>query len=310
MRALAVGATDDHVSDVLDLVRTTALTSSGFVARGTWVARSATPAPLTLLVVANGSARLTTDGVDHPARLETGDVAVLADRSRWEVRGGDDDEVPLEIPSTRVPLARGLFETGGGADVVVESRVDLNAVGRELLLHVLPPLGHVRASATAATRLRCSLDRLLAETRTERIGSAFAIRQETQLMVLDVLRAYVERIELPSGWLRLLTDERLRPAVKLLHTRPGERWTVDGLARTAAMSRTSFAGHFRSIAGVPPLTYLKKWRMLLAQRALCDSDVLIGPLGARLGYASESAFSTAFKQHAGESPLAYRLRRR
>ena len=54
------------------------------------------------------------------------------------------------------------------------------------------------------------------------------------------------------------------------------------------MSRTSFAEQFRSVAGVPPLTYLHRWRMLLAQRALRDGDTRVGPLAFQLGYASEA----------------------
>jgi AraC-like DNA-binding protein len=76
------------------------------------------------------------------------------------------------------------------------------------------------------------------------------------------------------------------------------------------MSRTSFAERFRSVAGQPPLTYLNRWRMLLAQRALRDEHVRIRSLAAELGYASESAFSTAFKREVGESPLRYRNRAR
>jgi hypothetical protein len=49
-------------------------------------------------------------------------------------------------------------------------------------------------------------------------------------------------------------------------------------------------------------------RMLLAQRALRDGDVRVGSLAASLGYASEGAFSTAFKREVGESPLRYRNR--
>jgi AraC-like DNA-binding protein len=74
------------------------------------------------------------------------------------------------------------------------------------------------------------------------------------------------------------------------------------------MSRTSFAERFRDVAGVPPLAYLNRWRMLLARRALRHGDARVGALAAELGYASESAFSTAFKREVGESPLRYRSR--
>ena len=140
------------------------------------------------------------------------------------------------------------------------------------------------------------------------MGSSFAIRQYGQLLVLDVLRAYVDQAELPPGWLRVLTDERLRPAVTLMHREPGRAWRLDELAHASAMSRTSFAERFRSVAGVPPLTYLNGWRMKLAQRALRDGDARVGALAAELGYSSESAFSNAFKRDVGMSPLRYRSR--
>ena len=59
---------------------------------------------------------------------------------------------------------------------------------------------------------------------------------------------------------------------------------------------------------MPPLSYLNRWRMMLAQRALRDSDTRLAPLASELGYAPESAFSTAFKREVGESPLRYRIR--
>lgn len=72
------------------------------------------------------------------------------------------------------------------------------------------------------------------------------------------------------------------------------------------MSRTTFALHFRTIAGVAPLTYLTQWRMHLAERALREEKTAIASIALRLGYGSESAFSNAFKRIAGQSPKAFR----
>lgn len=186
--------------------------------------------------------------------------------------------------------------------------MDLNPAGRALLLQALPRMAHVRASAAGATNLRGSLERLFDEVAGNRIGAAFAVGQYSQLVLLEVLRAYIDQAELPAGWLRLVTDERLRPALSLMHTEPGKPWGLDELARAAAMSRTSFAERFRAMAGMPPLTYLNRWRMLLAQRSLRDGDVRVGSLASELGYSSESAFSNAFKREVGVSPLRYRHR--
>jgi len=168
---------------------------------------------------------------------------------------------------------------------------------------------HVRGTGEDAPQLHELIERLHDEVTEDRIGAGFAINQHSQLLVLAVLRAYIAQAdELAAGWLRVLADERLRPAVRLMHAEPGKPWRLDELARAAAMSRTSFAERFRAVAGVPPLTYLNRWRMLLAQRALRDGDTRVGPLAVELGYTSESAFSNAFKREVGVSPLRYRSR--
>jgi hypothetical protein len=54
------------------------------------------------------------------------------------------------------------------------------------------------------------------EVTGNRLGSAFAIRQYGQLLLLEVLRAYVHQAELPPGWLRALNDEQVRPALTVV----------------------------------------------------------------------------------------------
>lgn len=89
--------------------------------------------------------------------------------------------------------------------------------------------------------------------------------------------------DVPPGWLKVLTDERLRPVL---------------------------AERFRDAAGTPPLAYLTTWRMLLAQRELRSGEARVRSLALQLGCSSESAFSTASKREVGESPLHHRSRAR
>ncbi|OZM72721.1 AraC family transcriptional regulator [Amycolatopsis antarctica] len=299
----------DHLSEVFDLVDVRGLLSGGFAVRGPWVSRAAIDTPLKFLAMVSGRARLTTDGAAEPVELEPGDVAILNKRSWLCVEGGTGEGPRREItPEADFPFADLAGADRGTGDILIGGRIDLNPAGDALLLRSLPPLAHVRASAASANNLRGSLYRLFDEVTGNRMGSAFAIRQHCQLLLLEVLRAHIDQAELPPGWLRALTDERLRPALGLMHAEPGKSWGLPELARAAAMSRTSFAERFRTVAGTPPLTYLHQWRMLLAQRALRDSDIRIGALAIELGYSSESAFSTAFKREVGQSPLRYRCR--
>ncbi|MBB5068482.1 AraC-like DNA-binding protein [Saccharopolyspora gloriosae] len=299
----------DQLSEIFELVEVRGLLSGGFATRGPWVASGAVETPLKFFAMVSGRARVRTDGVDEPIELQPGDVAILNNRSWLHAEGGTGDGPPREIsPEEGFPSPHLSGADFGTDDVLIGGRIDLNPTGDALLLQALPPLAHVRGSGVSATNLRGGIYRLFEEVRQDRMGSAFAVRQHCQLLLLEVLRAYVDQTELPPGWLKALADERLRPALDLMHADPGKPWGLEELAQAAAMSRTTFAERFRTAAGTPPLTYLHRWRILLAQRALRDGDTRVGSLATELGYASESAFSTAFKREVGESPLRYRQR--
>jgi AraC-like DNA-binding protein len=294
---------------VFDLVEVSSVLTGGIAARGGWRSRGPLSDPVKFFAMVAGRAQLATDGIDEPVELQPGDVAILIGRSWVAFEAG---EAPRHEVQPESDFSAERFATADRAtdDVLIGGCINLNEAGKALLLGALPPVAHLRASAADSDRLRAALLLVFDEATGDRIGSVFAIRQYSQLVLLEVLRAYVDQVALPSGLPRLLTDERLRPTLELMHADPGRGWGLEELARAAAMSRTSFAERFRTVAGVPPLTYLNHWRMLLAQRALRDGAVRVAELAAELGYGSESAFSTAFKRVVGESPRSYRLRAR
>ncbi|GAB2450905.1 helix-turn-helix domain-containing protein [Conyzicola lurida] len=176
----------------------------------------------------------------------------------------------------------------------------------ELLRDALPALVHIPASGPAPSRSSGLVKRLFEEASGTRLGSGFAIRQNAQLLLLEALRSYLEREQPAVGWLRVLADQSLAPALRLMHAEPGRPWGLVELASTAGMSRTVYSERFRRAADEPPLAYLSPWRMVLAQHALRDPDARIGALAAQLGYGLDSAFSDAFKRIVGESPTHYR----
>jgi AraC-like DNA-binding protein len=293
----------DQLSEVLRLVEARSAITGGFAVGGNWTTRFELALPLKFMAMVRGSAVLRTNGVAGSIELDVGDVVVLNSRRWATLSGGRGDGLSAEFTITEantfVPV------DGEDVDVLIGGHVDVNSAGVELLVAALPPVVHVRGAD--AVQLRGLIERLYDEVVEDRIGAGFAINQHAQLLVLAVLRAYITQAEqLPAGWLRVLGDERLRPAVRVMHAEPGKPWRLEELARAAAMSRTSFAERFRAVAGVPPLAYLNAWRMLLAQRALRDAETRVGPLAYELGYTSESAFSNAFKREVGMSPLRYR----
>lgn len=72
------------------------------------------------------------------------------------------------------------------------------------------------------------------------------------------------------------------------------------------MSRAAFSRNFTERIGVPPMTYLKEWRLARAADLLLDPDLTLDAIAHRVGYADGSALSTAFKAARGVSPKHYR----
>lgn len=304
----------DALSDFFDQVEVRNMMTGGFAVRGPWASRVSVSRPLKLIALVAGSAHVSVDGPggpEGPVQMVPGDVLLLNHRTHLEVRGGQGDgpmaELIPEASFDSMALAAADLSTD---DVIVGGWIQVNPAGQALLSTALPGLVHVRALTPAASRLAVLVKQLFKEASSGRLGSAFAIRQNGQLILLEVLRAYLEQEQPPIGWLRLLADEPLAPALRLMHEHPGKTWGLAELADAAGMSRSSFAERFRKVAGAPPLAYLSRWRMILAQRALLNPDVRVGDLAVQLGYGSESAFSNAFKREIGESPLHYRRRLR
>ncbi|WP_160573838.1 AraC family transcriptional regulator [Actinomadura physcomitrii] len=300
----------DPVSEVLDVVEARCVITGGLRAGGEWSLGSRPDALVKIDAVVSGSCWLIADD-QAPVRLGPGDAAVLC---------GVDATVLCSDPGlARVavrepPQKLGLFSQVGAGEpdvVVIGGHVDLDPMSADLFTTALPPVLHAAADDAEAGEMRRLLERIVQESESDRAGAGFAADQYAQLLLLEALRAGMrQEAVVPPGWLRLLTDPRLRPAVRLMHADPGRGWSLPELASAASMSRSHFARRFQQVSGQPPLTYLSHWRIRLAQRALRTSDTTIAALAERLGYASESTFSHAFTRIAGMSPARYRQNHR
>ncbi|GAA3742464.1 AraC family transcriptional regulator [Streptomyces tremellae] len=327
---------NDPLSDTLALLDARCVVSAGFTASGRWALRFPRPSRLKIHAVLRGHCLLSfgpsappsggsgpggaPTGAGAPAVLGEGDVAVF-DGSYPFVFASDPETAPVDATGLFTDARGEVVHLGAGArgaapaparhappdHIALGGHVELAGGAEDLLLTALPPLIHIRSASAEAPALRRLLDELLREMTTDLAGAAFARDQLAQLLFVQVLRAHLADTDaLPAGRLRALADERLAPALRLMHEEPGRPWGLHELARAAAMSRTTFASRFREAAGVPPLAYLKDWRMRLARRALRTGATTVAELAGTLGYTSESAFSNAFKRETGVSPRRYR----
>jgi len=63
---------------------------------------------------------------------------------------------------------------------------------------------------------------------------------------------------------------------------------------------------FKNVTGLPPMSYLKLYRLELAQERLRNSTASINSIAAECGFLDANYFTRCFKKHFGVSPLAYR----
>jgi AraC-like DNA-binding protein len=68
------------------------------------------------------------------------------------------------------------------------------------------------------------------------------------------------------------------------------------------------AERFADLVGMPPMHYLAKWRMQIAAGLLSGGSGNMASIAAEIGYASEAAFSRAFKKMVGVPPSDWRRR--
>lgn len=139
-----------------------------------------------------------------------------------------------------------------------------------------------------------------------RPGFQALIAQLAQLFLVQAIRSYALRDAAGhGGLLAALADAHLSRALNAIHNDPGLSWSVETLAERAGLSRSSFARRFADVTGITPMAYLRSWRLHLARRALRAGNATVSSIAYELGYQSEAAFRTSFRQDTGLSPREY-----
>jgi len=297
----------DPLTDILTLASARCVEVGVLVAGGSWALRFPPPKKIKFVAVVKGDCWLSLEGRAAPLRVKTGDVFVLP-AERAFVLAGDLNSPQIDGLKVFAGVTDKIATVGDGDDFfAVGAHIALDPKRGGLLSEVLPPLLHIGGDSSEASAMRWLLDQLVKEVVADRPGAVLASKQLAQLLCVQVIRSYLEAAG-PHlvGWIKALGDERIAPALRLMHREPARAWQVGELAKEVAMSRTSFAVRFKAVAGVAPLTYLQNLRMRSAEHGLREGPMSVSELGLSLGYSSESAFSNAFKRATGMAPKRYR----
>jgi AraC-like DNA-binding protein len=129
----------------------------------------------------------------------------------------------------------------------------------------------------------------------------------TQLLI-HMFRELATRPENELSWLRALDDPRLARVIDRIMEDPFAPHTLESLAETAHMSRSTFARHFQDAFLKTPINLVNHVRLERAAKMLRSSSWTVERIGAQCGFSNRSHFSNAFKRHMGLSPAEFRSR--
>ena len=261
-------------------------------------------------ILLNGSCWAGLDG-ETQVQMQPGDVVVFPHGDATLMSSGEGHRtVPDRNRSTPKRYPETVFL---GPDVDRDTEFVCGFMGVDArpfnpLLASLPRRMHLKGMASGwLSRFPAQV---VAESRMGRAGSETMLTRMAELMFVEVVRHHVERdANAQGGWLAGLMDSVVGPALGKLHERPEHGWTLAELSHEVAASRTVLVERFTRLIGVPPMLYLKRWRLQLAAEQLTRGSDKVATIGARVGYDSEAAFSRAFKRETGLSPADWRRAR-
>ena len=207
-------------------------------------------------------------------------------------------------------------------DIIINGyqRTHWQKAGEYLLLHLEPAI-----VARAATDLTDTENIEIVEqykTRDpliEQIGLALKSELESEGIgsrvyaesLFNALSVHLVRHYCASGQ-NVLTDpgslpqDKLRYAVEYIHENLEKDLTLSEIAVAVGMSPYHFARAFKQAIGLPPHQYLIKCRIEKAKILLAKTDLAIAEIAYRVGFASQSHFTTLFGKHTKTTPKAYR----
>jgi AraC-like DNA-binding protein len=311
----------DVLSNVLSVtsLATSALGSREFQAP--WSVLIEAPQDSAIHIVRRGSAWLRS-GNSEPIRVNSGDVVLLSAGKPHTLSSERDARDPEPFEQVIARAHNGVVPSLRGRSDATESTVVQSAAyhfstdgfspeGAHPIQSLLPAVIVIPAQKIENdAELQLVLRLLAHESQHREQGVELVQPRLIDTLFVYVLRAWLRDLpEGTAGWLGALRDPQIRKALTLIHESPQAPWTVESLARQAAMSRAAFAKRFMDLVGQPPLAYVTRWRMDLAAKMLRESREPVARIASRVGYLSETAFAKAFRRRRKMPPGAYRFQR-
>lgn len=174
-----------------------------------------------------------------------------------------------------------------------------------LLLDGLPEVFQVSLSGQHSTSRLSALVGILKDETTREQPGALTIMSAMSLALLTMaLRS--AGADATTGLPGLMKDTRLSKAVRAMLENAARQWTLEELADISAISRATFARHFKTASGMTVGEFLTEFRMAKAADLLLRGVAPVAEIAETVGYESEAAFGRAFRRNRGMTPGRFR----
>jgi AraC-like DNA-binding protein len=260
-------------------------------------------------MVSRGNCWLSVGGIPDPLPLTGGDCFLLAPGSTYALR--DDPRTrPRSFCEAAPKNNSNVIHYGGGGapTTIVSGWFRFSQVSAKPLRRLLPDLILIKADQAQTLALHSTLQLLASEMSEPAPGAEVMVNRLADILFIQCVRAHIASgsESCKSGWLRAIFDPKIGAALKAMHEKVENPWTVEALAVAAGMSRSAFALRFKELLKETPLEYLTNWRMYKATGLLQEDDKKLFEVAKSVGYDSDAAFSKAFKRVLGVAPREYR----
>ena len=266
---------------------------------------------LTYIAVVEGSCYFQDQTMSEALEIQAGDLFLFNNDCQHSLR--DLPDTPTTslmdmINEDNYHNARGLDYGGGGKRTRLMAGFFVFRQAESCrVLSMLPKQIHLKGKqGVMPGNLSDWVHRIHNELIQDRSGARSIADFMSRIVLVEILRHHEEQASDSVSWCQMLDDPDISAALRFMHKRSGENWTVQSLADAVGMSRSAFAARFHERIGQTPMAFLHELRMHRACAMLRDSDQGVKSIAASMGYASVASFSSAFKRWAGVSPGQYR----
>ena len=102
------------------------------------------------------------------------------------------------------------------------------------------------------------LNRMDQELDQQSFGSTYIVERLLELLCAEALRSQLENLGETSGWYKGLRDPVVGRAIAMIHSQPGDHWSIERLANGVAMSPSRSTARFTTAMGIKP--HCNTWR--------------------------------------------------